>query len=212
MLEAPELLSWRERVERLTSILEILSQEDFEQGRAQEPWVEFLFEAWQCRMPPARIRHSAIVGSLYLGGLSHAVHQDWLRWRGVTHVVCCLGRLNGANTVNEHWKRASEARITDGSVHYKDWCINNGSHRGWGADFLQQIAALLRVPQNCVFIHCKNGRDRSAMTVFALLRLGLSLPEWEAREALLRGGDGAAHVGRARPRRRVEKVWSVRSE
>ena len=40
------------------------------------------------------------------------------------------------------------------------------------------------LPMKCIYVHCRNGKNRSAYTVYALLRLAFRIPEALAREAL----------------------------
>ena len=46
------------------------------------------------------------------------------------------------------------------------------------------MIALFQQSSTCILIHCRNGKDRGALTVYALLRLGLHVSDTEARAAL----------------------------
>ena len=70
----------------------VLSQAALARGPVQvnEPSIEFEFEVKHTRVPPALITLATNLwnGRSYIGSLSAAVSESWLRWASVTHVVC----------------------------------------------------------------------------------------------------------------------------
>ena len=53
-----------------------------------------------------------------------------------------------------------------------------------------RLGKILTTPETCLYVHCESGGDRSAWTVFALLRLQFSVSKDEARNAVLRSRTG----------------------
>ncbi len=93
------------------------------------PNVRYEYEHVPCRTPPALVAlPPECEGRMYIGGLSHAVHQGWLFWAGVTHVVCCLGAFGKEGAHAEH-AVAHQARRQGGPITYQDWCVNHGKDR-----------------------------------------------------------------------------------
>ena len=70
-----------------------------------------------------------------------------------------------------------------GEITFLDFCVNYAVDR---RQYLTTFVAICSVLDGgeCVYIHCKSGRDRSAFTVFALLQLQYGLEEDAARAAL----------------------------
>ena len=104
-LVEPEGGSWHRLLDCLSSEFDRLAGEDPALSMDPEPWVDCKWEHWSCRTPPAAILHESMVGKLFLSGLSYAVDEVWIRWRCVTHVVCCLGRRHLDDSLNRNWQR-----------------------------------------------------------------------------------------------------------
>ena len=71
--------------------------------------------------------------------------------------------------------------------------------RATNISVFSRLERILKLPGSCLYVHCKSGRDRSAVTMFALLRLQFGLSSHDAWAAL------RFRVGRDKwP---VAKVW-----
>ena len=80
-----------------------------------------------------------------------------------------------------------------------DWCINHYASRKNYLAVFSRLERILKHPGSCLYVHCKSGRDRSAATMYALLRLQFGLSSHDAWAAL------QFRVGRNKwP---VAKVW-----
>lgn len=157
-------------------------------GPSQEPTIQYVHEALNCRVPPAQILLPGIIqGTLLWGGLSPALNVPWLQWKGVTHVLNCLGSSriedNGAMP-DPNYQLAVAARSEADGICYIDWCINHMPSRSKYLLTFSKLESVLRNPGGCLYVHCKSGRDRSAATVFALLRLQFALTHDDAWNAL----------------------------
>ena len=179
----------REEIERIASIKreEVfhVASDSSQAGAASgsrdtiEPKVEYTYESWQCRVPPGEVvlYPEKMKGRLLWGGLSHVLNKAWLRWKGVTHVLNCLGaksRHDGDIVPDPHFTLAVNARAFDDGIDYFDWCINHQACRTNYLLMFSKLAIILSTRGTCLYVHCKSGRDRSVMTVFALLRLQFS--------------------------------------
>ena len=92
---------------------------------------------------------------------------------------------------------ALAARSSD--IEYIDWCITHAASRNKYLSVFSRLERILRHPGSYLYVHCKSGRDRSAATMYALLRLQFGLSSHDAWAAL------QFRVGRDKwP---VAKVW-----
>jgi hypothetical protein len=206
--------AWQEQV--LESVA-ILAAEGATGGSAAsspeaEPVVAYAWEAALCCTPPAEVAlPTEFPGSLIWGGLSHALHADWLRWRRVTHVVCCLGS-RGRDGPNPDYVRAQEARSQSSGIVYYDWCVNNHWDRVRFLSLFAYLTDVLRQEDCCVFVHCRSGRDRSAFTVYSLLRVSLGMDDATSRAVVAQRRDTHSRPlanldqGHEGPRAWLEKV------
>ena len=108
-------------------------------------------------------------GKLYIGSLSAAVSEHWLRWAGVTHVVCVLGKFGGGGTCTCEWNAAREHRCN--RISYLDWPINLVSQRAYWREVFALLSDALGTSGSAVLVHCRNGKDRSCFLVYASLRM-----------------------------------------
>ena len=60
-------------------------------------------------------------------------------------------------------------------IEYFDWCINHEASRRDYRDVFSRLERILKHPASCVYVHCKSGRDRSPITLYAFLRLQIGL-------------------------------------
>ena len=140
-----------------------------------EPRVVYRHEDHNCQVPPAEVCLPELFsGSLFWGGLSPALNVAWLRWRRVTHVLNCMGSVEpSTGNVNPGFALARQARSSD--IEYIDWCINHDASRQNYLDVFSRLERILKCPGSCLYVHCKSGRDRSAVTLYAFLRLQFGL-------------------------------------
>ena len=150
-----------------------------------EPSVEYVWEAARCRTPPGEvILPSHFQGRLFWGGLSPVLNRDWLHWRRVTHVICCLGAFDGDGEETQAWRAAQNARAWTGNIQYQNWCVNRNVDQRRYLQLFTHLRQILEKVDSCVYVHCRSGKDRSAITVYAFLRGSLGYDDDSAREAL----------------------------
>jgi len=143
-----------------------------------EPEVVYIHERWNCRVPPGEVElPGKILGKFFWGGLSPVLNESWLRWKRVTHVLNCLGATNG-DVPNRHYTLAMNARVA--GIKYFNWCINSEECRTNYLLTFSKLALCLSTQGTCLYVHCKSGRDRSVMTVIALLRSQFSVSDEKA--------------------------------
>jgi hypothetical protein len=137
----------------------------------EQPVLEYSYEVPNAKTPPALILlpTSKWIGKLYLGPLSAAVSKTWLRWAGVTHVVCVLGKFNKEGGLVPAWEAAQKHRWKTFS--YLDWPINSAAQRCYWREVFALLSDTLGSSRNAVLVHCRNGKDRSCFLVYAFLRL-----------------------------------------
>ncbi len=148
-----------------------------------EPKVAYTHESPNCQVPPAEVCLPGVfAASLFWGGLSPALNVEWLRWRRVTHVLNCMGSVDPSTGNTEPNYAALAARSSD--IEYIDWCITHDASRNNYLAVFSRLERILKHPGSCLYVHCKSGRDRSAVTMFALLRLQFWLSRLDAWAAL----------------------------
>ncbi len=136
------------------------------------------------RTPPGEIRlPEHFPGLLLWGGLSPALSTPWLRYHGVVLVVNCIGKFGRGGVVSPQWTLAQNAREADG-ISSLLWCINSSFDQRRYLPIFNAVHAVLGRPSGAVYIHCKNGKDRSAFTVYSFLQLMYGVSEDQAREAV----------------------------
>ena len=102
----------------------------------------------------------------------------------MTHVVNVLGQYQGKGIIDRHWEVARSKRWSH--IRYIDWPVRSESHRRSWREVFALIVDALETSSNVVLIHCKNGRDRSAFTVYAFLRLEKKISHIDAMEIVER--------------------------
>jgi len=148
-----------------------------------EPRIAWRHAQPSCRSPPGLVAdgQGLWAGELLFGTLDHAISEPWLRWRGITLVVCVLGRRVGQA---EHPDYTTAAANRFPCVQYMNWSVNYEQDRRRYEGVFRRIAQELDNPSGRVLVHCKHGKDRSAFAVFAFLRLVHSLTDDDARLAV----------------------------
>ena len=148
------------------------------------PRLVYSHECYNCRVPPAEVCLPVqFVGSLFWGGLSPALHVGWLRWRRVTHVLNCMGSIDPwTGNTEPSYALALAGRSPD--IQYIDWCITHSASRKQYEAVFSQLERILKCPGSCLYVHCKSGRDRSAVTLYAFLRLQFGLSADDAWASL----------------------------
>jgi hypothetical protein len=136
-----------------------------------EPSIEFRYEVWYACVPPTLVALTPKKwsGCLYIGSLSAALSESWLRWAGVTHVVCVLGKYVGQNELTSEWVDAHEKRFR--GILYLDWSINYDAQRKYWREVFHLMSDALDSSTNVVLVHCRNGKDCSCFAVYAFLRM-----------------------------------------
>ena len=132
------------------------------------------------------------------GGLSPVLNREWLRWRRVTHAICCLGAFDGDGEETQAWRVAQNARAGTGNIQYQNWCVNRTVDQRRYLQLFTHLRQTLGKVDSCVYVHCRSGKDRSALTIYAFLRGSLGYDDDSARRALAtrvdRFGQPAANV------------------
>ena len=143
-----------------------------------------MHETPNCRGPPAEVcLPGCFTASLFWGGLSPALNVEWLRWRGVTHVLNCIGSVDPSTGNPEPSYALAVASRSDG-IQYIDWCIMHDASRKKYLDVFSRLGRILKHPGSCLYVHCKSGRDRSAVTLSAFVRLQFGLSADDAWASL----------------------------
>ena len=96
----------------------------------------------------------------------------------MTHIVCVLGKYQGQDVITKDYEVAQNNRWLN--IQYLDWPVNSESKRRFWREVFGMLADALSISANTVLVHCKNGKDRSAFTVYAFLRLLHSFPHKDA--------------------------------
>ena len=100
----------------------VVSQSSHAQLPAQniEPSIEFKFEVKYACVPPALIACDTMEwnGRLYIGSLSAVISESWLRWAGVTHIVCVCW---GSTLVPKIWRLSGLLRTRTVLVASRIW-------------------------------------------------------------------------------------------
>jgi protein-tyrosine phosphatase len=83
-----------------------------------------------------------------------------------------------------HYELALSAREPGDGITYIDWCPMHEPSRQRYLPYFAKAEAILNTPGTCLYVHCRSGRDRSVLTVFALLRLRYHFSEVDAWNVL----------------------------
>ena len=157
-------------------------------GPTLEPTVHYFHERGTCGVPPGQVFVPGIIhGTLLFGGLSPVLDKDCLRWRGGTHVLNCLGATRPSDSgsyPDANYAQAIGARAGNDGIEYMDWCINRIRCRVNYLGTFARLAQGLEDPGTCLYVHCKSGRDRSVMTLFALMRTEFTMSSAAAKSVL----------------------------
>ena len=139
---------------------------------------------YPCQTPPGIIRlPDVFLGRLLFCGLSPVLNVEWLRFQGVQLVVNCIGQYSD-NKETQLWKLVQKAREGVRDICFKDWCIRSKNDQRFYLNTFAAIKDILDQREGCVLVHCRSGKDRSAFTVYAFLRLMCQLGDLTARAAL----------------------------
>ena len=149
------------------------------------PTVWYLHESWNCQTPPAEVMlPDNFAGRLLWGGLSHGMSKDWLLYENVKLVVNCINTVSAGGEPNLLWQESVKVRgEVRKEITFIDFCVN---YAGDKRQYVKKFAAICAILDrgDCVYIHCRSGKDRSPFTVFALLQLEYNIDEDTARAAL----------------------------
>ena len=151
----------------------------------EEPVVFFSYEPPLYRIPPGDIHlpTMGLRGHLLWGGLSHALNKDWLQWKGVNIVLCCISSKDASGD-NPDLLVARSSRSDSDGILYFDWVVGYKPHRQKYLNVVPEIVNCLRHDSSCVYVHGTSGFDRCMFTAYALLRIGFDLSDRDARAAL----------------------------
>ena len=145
-----------------------------------EPEVAYTYEIPNCRVPPAELRlPSLFVATLFWGGLSPVLNVKWLRWRRVTHVLNCMFSVDPA-CGNTDPNQAFVVGSRSSDIQYMDWSITHDASRKKYLVVFSRLERILKHSGSCLYVHCKSGRNRSAVTLYALLRLQFGMSSHDA--------------------------------
>ena len=114
----------------------------------------------------------------------HRLSEPWLRWRGVAHVLNCMGRFDVRQEELPEWAIVHDPHYAFRGISFFDWCIRSHVDRREYERTFTRLRSALSQPSSVVYIHCKSGRDRSCQTVYAFLRIAYGLDDRTATEAL----------------------------
>jgi protein-tyrosine phosphatase len=120
----------------------------------QEPVIRFVHAARIARSPAVEI-----INGIWAGTLDHALSLQWLQCKKITHVLCLLS--------GDLLSTARGSRYS--SVRYLDWQINYMQAFGDVAEVLHSLSSVLQHRNHRVLVHCRSGKDRTALCLFAWL-------------------------------------------
>ena len=149
-----------------------------------EPEVVYMHEIPNCRVPPVELRFPGVfAATLFWGGLSPVLNVKWLRWRRVTHVLNCMCSVDPLfGNTEPNYVLAVGSRSSD--IDYIDWSITDDASRKNYLVVFSRLERILKHAGSCLYVHCKSGRDSSAVTLYALLQLQFGLSSHDAWAAL----------------------------
>lgn len=159
---------------------------DSEARREPMPW--FRYAKPSCRSPPAVVVCPG-EGALLYGPVAYRLDGAWMSWRGVTHVLNCVGQYTGssdARSTNPDWAVTHHPDNIFQGVVFLDWCFTNVPSRRAFAKTFECVGHELQRSSTVVYVHCRNGQDRSGVTVYALLRVLFHLGHDDALLAMQR--------------------------
>ena len=150
-----------------------------------EPAVVCTHEVPSYHTPPGVICLPAVGmhGTLLWGGLSHALHKEWLASEGVTTVLCCIGSKMGS-AENADWRLVQNSFSGCQQISYLDWVVSYQRDRNKYLSVFETIRKSLEQSASRVYVFCKSGNNRSAFTIYALLRISFRMTELDAIAAL----------------------------
>ena len=112
-------------------------------------------------------------GRLYLAPLDAVIAKDTLEYYRVSLVINCLG-LNMNGSINSDWRISQKRKQSN--ILYINFPVGYGIRQLPWADVFTKIKTNLE-NGNVVFVHCKNGTDRSGFALFAFLRITYCLSQ-----------------------------------
>ena len=86
----------------------------------------------------------------------------------------CVGQYTGssdARSTNPVWAVTHHPENFIQGVVFLDWCFRNVPNRRAFAETFECVGHELKRSGTVVYVHCRNGQDRSGVTVYALLRV-----------------------------------------
>ena len=156
---------------------------------SSEPQVIYQFASNIWRTSPAEVFIPA-PGHLCYGTIDHRLSERWLNWRGVTHVINVLGQWTpqqdprAPKVVTPEWVLLHKPEIRPANIKFMDWCPTYARDRARAQSVFELVEQALCKETTVLFVHCKNGRDRSGTTVYMLLRIVFNFSHDEALSAL----------------------------
>ena len=171
--ELDEAIDIVSRHSSLSQPLMSISEEDGLENdhSGPEPPLDYVYEkAWFAKTPPALLypENNIWRGRLFLGSISAALSKPWLRWAGVTHCICALGKYDKNGLVAKEYEVSQQSHFP--GVLYYMWPINFSEARLQFQAVFNAMYKVLQSPGGCLLVHCRNGKDRSAFLIYAYLR------------------------------------------
>ena len=106
--------------------------------------------------------------------------EPWLAFWSFSEL--CLAGLPSTGNTEPGYALALGARSS--GIEYIAWCITHDASRKNYLAVFSRLERILKHPGSCLYVHCKSGRDRSAVTLYAFLRLQFGLSADDAWASL----------------------------
>jgi hypothetical protein len=146
-----------------------------EQQQSEEPVVVFSHARWRSHVRPTEIclhpnGSRPWRGHLHLSGVDHILDELWMRWRKPSLIVNFVDLRHFPR--EDTYVEAIRAFQSRGTYPCLNLAWSNVHDRLQAVDTFRSIANVLEASEtNHVIFHCRNGKDRSAFGVLALLQV-----------------------------------------
>jgi hypothetical protein len=182
----------------------------WEPTTSDEPRVVFTYATWPSHVRPTEILlHPAEArpwrGHLHLSGVDHILNEAWMRWRNPTLIVNFVD-LRG-DYLAEPYVEAIRSSQQRGTYRSMNLAWSNMHDRLQAVDTFRTIAKFLEADETQhVIFHCRDGKDKSAFGILALLQVHYQMPYEDAMDALRArvacdGNNPLVHL------KKIPKLW-----
>ena len=123
-------------------------------------------------------------------------------------MINCVGKYQGGSRLrisNADWDVLHSSDVSFPGIAFMDWCFGNPLDRQNVDTFFRLLFTLLSDSTTVLYVHCKNGRDRSGAMIYAILRICFTYNDAKARATLQTRLDTAGEI--LHPREDLLQAW-----